>query len=379
LLSTLAAPFYAIGTASNLPAGSFPAGAAQSLGNSTLAQAYIEPRPHRNYVLHWTLNIERSLARDLAVMVAYAGSRGIHQPFRTDDANLVLPQRSANGYVWPSPVGSGTVVNPNSGQIRSLFWGGSSAYDALEVRTTRRFQRGFQIQGSFTWSKSIDTGSSTLVGNAFSNGITALPWYDLKLSRGVSDFNIPRAAVIHGIWELPFAMSSTGMTRAFLHGWQVSGIFKALDGIPFTPQIAGDPLGEKSAATIDFPNRLIEPGCGSGVNPGNASHYIQTQCFAFPSPATLLGNAGRNILTGPGLVNADFSIVKSIAIPWVSERFRAQWRTEFFNALNHSNFMPPLNNLKLFDASGKAVASAGLLDMTATPSRQIQFALKLVW
>ena len=379
LLSSLAAPFYAIGTVSNPPPGSFPAGTAQVLGASTFAQAYIEPRPHRNYVMQWTFNVQRNVTKDLAVTIAYAGSRGIHQPFRTDDVNVVLPERTAAGYLWPSPAGSGTVVNPNNGQIRGLFWDGTSAYDALETRAARRFHQGFQIQVSFTWSKSIDTGSSTLVGNAFSNGINGLPWYDLKLGRSVSDFNIPRVAVIHGIWELPFAKSSRGIARAVLGGWQISAIFKALDGIPFTPQIAGDPLGQKSAATIDFPNRVTVPGCGSAVNPGNPGHYIRTECFTFPAPATLLGNSGRNNLTGPGLVNADLSVVKSIPIRSVSDRFEAQLRAEFFNPLNRSNFLPPLNNLKLFDAAGSPVASAGLLDTTATPSRQIQFALKLVW
>jgi hypothetical protein len=378
LLSSLAAPFYVIGV-SNPPPGSFPAGAAQFLGASTLAQAYIEPMPHRDYVMQWNVNIQRNVTKDLTVTAAYVGSRGIHQPFRTDDVNVVLPQRTPDGYLWPSPAGSGTVLNPNNGQIRGLFWDGNSAYDALEIRAARRFHQGFQIEGAFTWSKSIDTGSSTLVGNAFSNGITGLPWYDLKIGRGVSDFNVPRAATINGIWEVAIAKSSRGITHAVLGGWQISGIFKALDGIPFTPQIAGDPLGQKSAATIDFPNRLSAPGCGSGVNPENATRYIKTQCFAFPAPATLLGNGGRNILTGPGLVNADLSLVKNIRIPRISDRFRVQWRAEFFNAFNRSNFLPPLNNLKIFDAAGRPVASAGLLDTTATPSRQIQFALKLVW
>jgi hypothetical protein len=78
-------------------------------------------------------------------------------------------------------------------------------------------------------------------------------------------------------------------------------------------------------------------------------------------------------------VNTDLSLEKTTPIPGLSERFRAQWRAEFFNALNRANFLPPLNNLKLFDATGRPVASAGLLDTTATPSRQIQFALKLLW
>lgn len=159
----------------------------------------------------------------------------------------------------------------------------------------------------------------------------------------------------------------------------ISAIFRASDGIPFTPQIAGDPLGQKSVAPFDFPNLLAGPGCDSPINPGNPMHYIRMQCFAFPAPATLLGNAGRNILVGPGLANLDFSLAKNIRIRRMPETFRAQFRAEIFNALNRANFLPPLDNLKLFDASGHTVASAGLLDATATSSRQIQFTLKLIW
>src|SRR5258708_30773136 len=136
------------------------------------------------------------------------------------------------------------------------------------------------------------------VVNALSDSVNSLPGFDVKLGGGVADYNVPGAAVINGMWEVPFAKSSRGMLRAFLDGWQVGAIFKALDGIPFTPQIAGDPLGQKSAATVDFPNRLTGPDCGPAVNPGNPSRYIRTQCFAFPAPATLLGNSRRNILTG---------------------------------------------------------------------------------
>jgi hypothetical protein len=270
-------------------------------------------------------------------------------------------------------------MNPSNGQIRGLFWDENSAYHALEFRAARSWRRGFQIQGSFTWSKSVDAGSSTLVGNAFSNSISGLPWYDLKAARGVSDFNIPRVAVIHGIWDIPFTKPAHGLTRVFLAGWTLSGILKVSDGIPFTPQIAGDPLGQKSVATFDFPNLLIGPGCASPVNPGNPTHYIKTQCFAFPNPATLLGDAGRNILSGPGLANLDLSVAKNIPFRSMPEAFRAQFRADMFNALNHANFLPPINNSKLFDASGHPVASAGLLDTTATSSRQVQFSLKVIW
>src|SRR5262249_19889428 len=162
--------------------------------------------------------------------------------------------------------------------------------------------QGFQIEGAYTWSKSIDNGSSTLVGNAFSNSFNGPHFYDLKRNRGVSDFNIARVAVINGIWEIPSNRASTGWTGFFRNGWQISWIFKAWEGTPFTPRIAGDPLGQKSAAPAAFPNRLTGPDCKSLVNPRDPSHYIKTQCFTFPTPGTLLGDSGRNILTGPGQV-----------------------------------------------------------------------------
>src|SRR5262249_5091844 len=143
--------------------------------------------------------------------------------------------------------------------------------------------------------------------------------------------------------------------------------------------IAGDALGEKSIALVDFPDRLAAAGCGSSVNRSNPSHYIRTECFAFPSPATRIGNGGRNILRGPGLVNMDFSVIKNFSLARLSRELRLQWRAEIFNAFNRANFMPPLNNLSVFDARGQPVASAGLIDTTATPSRQLQFAVKLVW
>ena len=115
------------------------------------------------------------------------------------------------------------------------------------------------------------------------------------------------------------------------------------------------------------------------MNSGSPVHYIKTQCFTFPLTGTLLGDAGRNILTGPGQTNLDFAVVKNMRVHKISDTSRAQFRAELFNALNHANFMPPLDNLKLFDAKGQPIASAGLLTATATTARQIQFALKLIW
>lgn len=324
--------------------------------------------------MEWNFNVQRSITKYFAVSAAYVGSKGVHQPFRTDDANVVLPEATSDGYLWPSPAGSGTVVNPANGQIRALFWDENTEYEALELKVTHNWRHGFQVQGSFTWNKAIDSGSSTLVGNAFSNSISGLPWYNLKVARGVSDFNIPRVAVMQGIWAIPYS-SSSAIAHHALGNWTLAGILKASDGIPFTPQIAGDPLGQKSVATFDFPDLLTGPGCNAPINPGDPTHYIKTQCFAFPAPATRLGDAGRNSLTGPGLANLDVSLTKNIPI----REFHIQFRAELFNILNRANFLPPLGNLNLFNASGQPVAGAGLLNATATSSRQIQLGLKILF
>jgi hypothetical protein len=143
--------------------------------------------------------------------------------------------------------------------------------------------------------------------------------------------------------------------------------------------MGGDPLGMKNTNPIDFPMRLNGPGCDHPVNPGNVTHYIKTECFASPNPLKLFGNAGRNILVGPSLVNLDFSLYKNITVRQVSEAFRIQFRTEFFNILNHTNFAPPLANNTVFNQSGAPVDSAGLINATQTSSRQIQFGLKVQW
>jgi hypothetical protein len=126
-------------------------------------------------------------------------------------------------------------------------------------------------------------------------------------------------------------------------------------------------------------NLIAGRGCGSPVNPGNHVSYIKTQCFAVPNPITLRGNLGRNTLIGPGLMNFDFSLFKNNYIKRISDRFNVQFRAEFFNILNHANFAPPLDNRNIFDSTGSPVANAGLITSTQTPSRQIQFAVKLIW
>lgn len=107
--------------------------------------------------------------------------------------------------------------------------------------------------------------------------------------------------------------------------------------------------------------------------------YINLNCFAVPNPITLLGDAQRNSLIGPGLVDFDFSLIKNNYVKKISENFNVQFRAEFFNILNRANFNPPTDNEALFSQSGSPVGGAGLIDSTSATAREIQFALKIIW
>jgi hypothetical protein len=376
------APFYDFGTATNLPVGSFsgPAFAIVAASSNTFRQAYFEPHPHRNYVMQWNLTVQREVTQGFNIRIGYVGSRGVHQPFRVEDADIVLPTPTAQGYLWPSPVGSGTRLNLSSGRIVAAFWEGNSFYDALQIQARKKVARGFQIEGSYTWGKAIDTSSGSLVGDEYSNSISSPLWFDTKLNRGLADFNVAHNLEINYVWESTMPKWKSGFGKWALGGWQLGGIFEASTGVPFTPGFAGDVLGVKSAdPNIDVPDLLGGSACESLVNPGNPLHYIKTQCFSVPNPITLRGNLGRNTLIGPGLVNFDSSVFKNNYIRKISDSFNVQLRAEFFNALNRTNFTPPLDNRNVFDASGHPIGDAGLITSTQTPSRQIQFALKLIW
>jgi len=163
----------------------------------------------------------------------------------------------------------------------------------------------------------------------------------------------------------------------------LSGIFQVRSGVPFTPTIGGDPLGTRGTLPFAFPDRV--PGC----DPVNANfkqdprgpHYINTNCFQFPRPG-YLGNSGRNSVVGPGLVNLDLSLTKNNPVMRISERFNIQFQAQFFNVLNRANFAPPLKaaQTNIFNQNGgPPLLGAGAITSTVTPSRQLQFALKVVW
>ncbi len=383
MIEAYSGPFSSLVTLINPPAGSFPNGGYKTIlglnqSNAPVREPSIEYNPPRNYVMQWNSSVQRALTPNLTLLVAYAGSRGVHMFSVFNDADIVEPTYTPQGYLFPSPVGSGTRINPNVGSIRQLTWGDSSNYNSLQTRLQKKFSHGFQVQGSFTWEKSIDGYSSSVFPTQFQNSTTTL-FINRHLNRGPSDFNVGRVLVIDGLWDLPKLTTAPVAAKALANGWEMGGIFTASDGMPFTPLISGDAAGENSSGSYDVPNRVIGGNCTNLTNSGNPNQYINLACYSFPSPANLLGNAGRNSLIGPGLAEMDFSIKRSFPLPFVSEAAHLQFRAEMFNLGNHVNFEPPLPNNKLYNTKGALLATAGVITSTATTSRQIQLALRLVW
>jgi hypothetical protein len=379
LLSLFAAPFVQIGTPTNLPLGSFPYGAvaiAESVGGPR-RNVYVQPDPHRNYVMQWNTAIERSVTRNTAVHLGYVGSRGVHQPFRADDINIVMPAaKTSAGYEWPT-VSNVPKLNPAVGRLDALMWVGDSYYSGLQLQVQSALPTSLQLQGSYTWGKSIDTGSATIAGDQFSNSINSLPWFDTRLNRGPSDFNVGQTLSLHFTWSLPTLHGAA--LRPITAGWQFGGTFQATSGAPFTLQLGGDPLGQHSTDPMDVPDRVYGSRCNTPLNDPRSISYVNLSCFRFPAPANRRGNLARNSLTGPGLQTLDVFLRKDNFIKRIADRFDVQLRVEAFNLLNRANFAPPLDHRVLFNQDGTPVSGGGLIDSTQTPPRQIQLGLKLIW
>ena len=361
-----------------LPPGSFPTSWYSNLAPTNFREDYIDPNPPRNYVMEWNLNVQRAIARDFTAMVAYVGTRGIHQLFRTNDMDMVMPTLTPQGYLWPIPHNSGTKINPNFGQIVGRLWNADSYYDALQAQLTKHLSHNLELQGSYTWGKSIDTGSNSTTSNNWAQSNVGLLWFAPQTRRGLSDFNVGQNVVVSYTWVVP-SPKWGGVAGWATGGWETGGVFTAQGGQPFSAYLGGDPLGQESMAAVDYPNRVPGAGCSSLVIPGDVTHYIKTQCLTYPTPAELLGNLGRNSLIGPGLMNMDFSLFKNNYIRKVSESFDVQFRAELFNVFNHPNFASPTDNDTAFNAQAQPVAAFGRLDALTTAPREIQFALKVIW
>jgi hypothetical protein len=369
------APFYLGGTAANPPAGCFPQACYSFLSKATLRTVYVQPDPSRSYKMQWNLNVERDLGKEFTLTAGYVGARGVHLPWRNNNMDTVIPTVTSAGYVYPT---GAKTLNPNFGRIAGKLFNADSSYNGLQLQLKKRFSHRVQGQISYTWQKSIDTGSGAFSSNEFSNTVGIPLPFNTKVNRGLSDFNVAHVFSANYQWVLPQVESGPGVLRWATNGWQLGGIFSASSAQPFTALISGDAAGSLMGA--DSMQRPI-PIC-SKLTTGNISGWINFACFAPPPKGIIpIGIVGRNTLVGPGLFNTDFSLFKNNRLPFWNERINAQFRVEIFNILNHPNFAAPTSPIQnaIFDNKGNLLPSAGVLSATQTTSRQIQFGLKIIF
>ena len=424
--SNLPTPYVSNANCSTPPCGAY----GQALANQSARYYIMQFNPKRNYVMQWNFNIERQLTPNTTLSVGYVGARGIHMRFQADDNNMVYPANPgapnqpgtfgqfAYPLTWPcvlpfqtvtAPGGysiqscptatapDGTpgvlavpafwyphevpalpppIINQQTGRTQMAIWDGQYWYNGLQVQLNKAMSRSFEVGGSYTYSKNMDTGGGSVASDPFRNSISTLLWFCKSCRRGLADQDQRHNLTVHYEWDIPTPGSFNAVEKAVLANWETGGILTIASGTPFTVLIAGDPLGMGTTDPYQYPDKVAGPGCSNPVNPQDASNYVKLQCFRAPSISTQLGDAGRNSVIGPGLVDFDASLFKNIPI---HEALKAQFRAEFFNIINRPNFTSPNDNRVIMDQLGNPIPNAGAITLMNTNSRQIQFALKLTW
>jgi hypothetical protein len=372
-------PFFLQGVAVNPPAGSFPSGAYSMLGVQNLRTAWVDPAPPRAYRTQWNVDVQRRIGAWMAE-IGYVGARGVNLPLVERNMNTVIPTKTEDGrWVFPSRATS-TVLNPNFSAINTtVTWNADSNYHGLQTMLKRNLSHGLQTQAAYTWSKSIDTGSSissVAAGTGYESAFAVVTPLLPELARGPSNYDVTHNFVGSFMWEIPYSSGLKGLSHTVAAGWQLSGVYRAQSGYPFTLALNGDRAGSKADTTGSGlgqpPDRIMSAECNTLTNPGNPNQYVKTQCFAFPADG-VLGNLGRNALSSPGLAVLDLVLVKSQRMGATT----AQFRIEVFNALNRANFATP--NTTIFDDRGNLTANVGVITTTRTSARQMQLGLKLLW
>ena len=340
------------------------------------------------YVMQYNLTVQRDLGHGMVASLGYIGAQGVHlYNQRNYNTRAVvggpsdctssactftgLPRNPAFCFPVSATCAVGTALGLDFAAPIS-----HSTYNGLVASLTRQLSRNLQGQVSYTYSRSIDNGSASSGLEQSSFEITDV--YNQAYDRGPSSFNVDQALRVNAVYNLPF----TG--NKLVSGWQLSEIFSASSGFPVNVLTGLTPQRSNTGGlTGDRPNFVA--GCSPYQIPSATRQqllqvklvpWFNPACYAV-QPAATLGNVGRNSLIGPGLVDLDFSIIKQTRI---TEKLNTEFRAEFFNILNRTNFGQPAG--AVFAGTGAAPfisGTAGVITTTATTSRQIQFAVKLLF
>jgi hypothetical protein len=320
----------------------------------------------------WTynINLQRELAASWAFMAGYAGSRG-YQLVSAIEGNPVVPVVQADG----------TLFFPANAPRRNPAWGsidyrtsqGRSTYNSLQTSLMKRFSHGYQVQLSYTLSKTMDNADAQLGMDTLTASIYPPNPYDPGAEWAVAAFDVRHVFSANATWELP-----AFRTNPVLGGWQVNAIVSLHGGYPFSPSIATpnwSRSGNISGGAEDRPN--VKPGTDPrNIITGDPNHWFDTSVFVL-QPRGTFGNTPRNFLRGPGFANTDVSLVKNQSLFGAT---RLQLRFEVFNLFNRANFSAPDRSVFAGATQNEApLATAGQVLRTANSSRQVQLGIKVLF
>ena len=392
------APFNPTYSIAALPVSGLPiAPQSPPPANALLVPGGVQPDLKMPTLISYSLRVEQELTPNTSLTVGYVGSHGYHQIIGIDGNEPVptICPASPCPATYPSsfpagiantavPAGSfyiplGTPKgNPSIANTWTWFSKGNSSYNALEIDLNHRFSHDLSLRGVYTWSRALDNGDSlnqTTAGNA--PGLVSNP-YDLRADWGLATYDVRNIGAISAVYELPFgrgkafAKDLRGFANASVSGWSVNSIVTLQAGFPFTPQLSYNPSNNGDTRNPVRP--FVNPAFSGSAIIGKPSQWFNPAAFlAPPANSGFYGNLGRDTLIGPGLGTWDFSALKDTTL---HERMTLQFRAEIFNLLNRANFNTP--NLIVFTPTGLS-GTAGAITSTSTTSRQVQFALKLLW
>jgi hypothetical protein len=352
----------------------FPANAITSgFDPTSVGYTRLQPNFADGYVQEWNLTIQRQIGSGSSIEVAYMGTKGTHlingatgnQGTPTPDKDAPLQPRR------PIPSLFATTFD--------IFSNAYSNYDGLGITFRRNFSHGLSANLAYTWSHALDIASSSNLGsgnNGFYRSEAHQNW-----EYGNADVDQRHRLTAYYAWELPFghrrafAAHAPGLVDHIIGGWSTLGIWGWHTGNYFTPVINND--FSNSSSPQPRPDLTCNPNTNA---PHTAAQWFNTRCFALPARGTF-GNAGRNILLGPSYFNTNLSLVKDFHF---TETRYLQFRAEFFNAFNHTNFTgisgltaftPPEAPISQPQTGSLDVSQMGQVLSSFAP-RQAQFALK---
>jgi hypothetical protein len=326
-----------------------------------------DPEQRSPYIQQFNFGVQRELANDLLLDIAYVGNKGTKLPgLRNINPLSVIVNANGSHSGGARPYRALDDIQWMENRV-------PSNYHSLQMALEKRFSSGLSGLASYTWGKALteagDHLSTSPAGPGIDIGIFSVP-HNLRAERGPAEFDIKHRLAVSYIYELPWGhdrrwgASWSKAADLFLGNWQVSGIHVFQGGLPLTAILGGSTVLNIGSDRIARPNLIGDPELPDEQR--TVQRWFNTDAFTVLSPAPqAFGNAGVGIMRGPGLASFDFSIAKKFR---VDENRYFQFRTELFNAFNHPIFGPP-------DIRREATTFGRIL--SASSARIIQFGLKL--